>query len=594
MRWSFAAFALSLVGAALVIAPVVLSPGDTIVCGWVHPDCLGNHWLLTWVAEQVLHGQSLVHNDRYYWPIGDAPWLAGNGSDGFLYLPWHVLLGWPMASTAHTLTILTLNGLGAWSLARAAGASPAAALAAAPTAAMSVYAGFELGAGRFSQADMGFLAFFLASWLRLLDAPSVRRALVSAALLAATSALYWYYGLFAVVAGAILLAFRGRAAFSAPVLRALAVFAPAFLALIAPLLAVFLLNWSAIPGTAEVTQFPHPEAFGDSCWPTVPFLAQSGRHAGRALPFTTVLLALVTLYYRRDRVTLGLLAVGVGFAALMAGPLLPHGPYEWLYGLAGPLRRFWWPYRHVVVLNFVWITLASLALDHVLAGRRRTAAGVVLALSVPLQLELLRAPYHALFSNASVPTPFYEAVRELPGTLLLEPPLTPDVAVSQAPLLYQLDHQKTLLGGHALWVERVRPPGWDAAMDSNSFLAACRDLERARLTDGFRFDAADLEALRTAGLRTATLNRELFPAKLFVVTNAYQAVFTTLFGPPAVEGNRAMAWNLDHWTGATEVALEPYEWPAGIRRGGPTLPSQSQLPPSLAFSMPAPPSRAPQ
>jgi hypothetical protein len=589
VRWSLAAFALSLVGAALVIAPVVLSPSDTIVCGWVHPDCLGNHWLLEWVADRLLHGQSLVHNDRYYWPIGDAPWLAGNGSDGFLYLPWHVLLGWPRASTAHTLTILTLNGVGAWSLARAAGASPAAALAAAPTAAMSVYAGFELGAGRFSQADMGFLALFLASWLRLLDAPGPRRAFVAAALLAATSALYWYYGLFAVVAGAVLLLFRGRAALTGPTLRALALFAPSFLVLIAPLLAIFLLNWSAIPGTGEATQFPHPEALGDSCWPAIPFLVQSGRHAGRALPFTTTVLALVTLWFRRDRLTLGLAAVGVLFAALMAGPLLPHGPYEWLYGLAAPLRRFWWPYRHVVVLNFVWITLASLALDHLLSGRRRATAGVVLALSIPLQLELLRAPYHALFSKAVVPVPFYEEVGELPGSILLEPPLTPDVAVSQAPLIYQLDHKKTLVGGHALWVQRVRPAGWDAATDGNSFLAACRDLERARLTGVFRFEAADLDALRDAGLRTVSLNRELFPARLYDVTNAYEAVFRALFGDPAVGGPRALAWDLDRWSGRTEVPLAPFSWPSGLGRGGPTLPVQSHLPPSLAFSLPAPP-----
>ncbi|MEQ1852457.1 MAG: hypothetical protein ABMA01_12810 [Chthoniobacteraceae bacterium] len=84
-------------------------------------------------------------------------------------------------------------------------------------------------------------------------------------------------------------------------------------------------------------------------------------------------------------------------------------------------------------------------------------------------------------------------------------------------------------------------------------------------------------------------HRELFPARLYAITNAYQAVFTALFGPPVVEGDRAMAWNLDHWNGQTEVGVEPFTWPSGQGRGGPTLPIQSQLPPSLAFSMPAPP-----
>ncbi|MSQ02171.1 MAG: hypothetical protein EXR71_09815 [Myxococcales bacterium] len=592
MRWTLAAVALAVGGAALVIAPVLAAPGSTIVCGWVHPDCLGNHWLLSWVADQVWHGRSLVHNDRYYWPVGDAPWLAGNGSDGFLYLPWHLLLGWPRAAAAHTLTILTLNGLGGWALARAAGASPAAALTAASTAAMTVYATFELGAGRFSQADMGFLAFFLASWLRLLQAPSWRRAVVSAMLLAATSALYWYYGLFAVIAGAVLLAFRGRQLRSWALCRPLLLFAVTFLVTIAPLLWVFLSNWAAIPGTGEAALFPHPEATADSCWPGIPFLAGAGRHAGRALPLTTFLLAGFALFRRRDRVTVGLAAVGLLFAALMAGPLIPHGPYEWIYGIAEPLKRFWWPYRHVVVVNFVYITLAAVAVDHLPVGARaRTATGVLLALSIPAQLALGRAPYGALFSEAHVPVPFYQEVGALPGTVLIEPPLTPDLAASQATLMYQLDHGKALLNGHALWVQRVRPVAWDAFVDGNSFLAACRRLERGALDGHFRFDGNDLTALFDQGVLTITVNREYFPAGYSALPGAYHQIFDALFGEAAVTGTRMQAWDMGRWTGAVDVAFEPFAWPATLERGGPTLPVRSPAPPSAAFAMPRGPKK---
>lgn len=609
MRWTFAAVALSLAGAFMVIAPVALSPSDSIVCGWVHPDCLGNHWLLVWVSEQLLHGQSLVHNDRYYWPIGDAPWLAGNGSDGFLYLPWHALLGWPRASTAHTLTILTLNGLGGWALARAAGASRAASLAAAPTAAMAVFASQELGAGRFSQADFGFLAFFLASWLRLLDRPSLARALTSAALLAATSILYWYYGLFAVIAGTVLLLFRGSELRTWALWRQLLPFAAAYLLLIAPVLAVFALHWDDIPGTGEASVFPHPETVGDSCWPwsstgffapdTVPFMVHGGRHSGRALPISTAILGFVALWRRRDRVGLSLGSVALLFMLLMAGPLFPHGPYEWIYGLAGPLRRFWWPYRHVVVLNLVWITLAARALDPRVGGaggaepvlsRRHTVGAVLLALSIPAQLELAGAPYHALFSKAEVPAAFYEAVGALPGKVLIEPPLTPDLAASQAPLIYSLQHHKALLGGHALWVARVRPPGWDAFVDGNSFLAACRRLERAQITDGaFQFKAADLQALLDQDVRTISLNAEYFPGRFPEVTTAYASVLDALFGDPAATGTRAQAWDMGRWTGATGAQFTPFDWPKELQHGGPTLPVQASRPPSLSFSMPGSP-----
>ncbi len=596
MRWTLSALLLSLAASALVIAPVLAAPGSAIVCGWQHPDCLGNHWLLTWVADQLAHGRSLVHNDRYYWPLGDAPWLAGNGSDGVLYLPWHLLLGWPRAAAAHTWTILTLNGLGAYALARAAGASRAAALTAAPTWAMSVYAGFELGAGRFSQADLGWLALFFAAWLRLLAAPSIVRAIVAAAALAATSALYWYYGLFGVIGGAVLLAFRGAELRSASLWRSLVLFSAAFLVLVGPLLAVFLTHWGDIPGTAEATKFPHPEAVGDSVWPTVPFLAGPGRHAGRALPFTTTVLAGLALWGRRDRVTLGLAAMGLTFAALMAGPLLPHGPYEWVYGLAEPLRRFWWPYRHVVGLNLAWVTLAAIGVDHLprLGERARVAAGVAIAVSIPVQMQVLPAPYAALFTEVSTPVPFYEAVGALPGEVLFETPLTPEVASSQATLLYQLDHHKVLLGGHAQWVDRVRPAGWDEQVAANSFLAACQRLERAELDDGvFTFAAADLRTLLDRGVRTVTVNREYWPGPYPEAPAAYTVVFDALFGEAAATGPRAKAWDMGRWTGATQVTFTAFAWPKELRRPAPGLPLQGPRPPSLGFAMPAPPDRRP-
>ncbi len=409
------------------------------------------------------------------------------------------------------------------------------------------------------------------------------------------------------LAGGVLLLSRGGELRSWTLWRQLLPFAAVYLLLVAPFLAVFALHWGDIPGTGENALFPHPETVGDSCWPwsstgflkpdTIPFMVHGGRHAGRALPISAAILGFVGLWRRRDRVGLSLGAVALLFMLLMAGPLFPHGPYEWVYGLVGPLRRFWWPYRHVVVLNLVWITLAARALDprgvtgiEPTLSRRNTVAGVLLALSIPAQLELAGAPYHVLFSKAVVPVPFYEAVGKLPGKVLIEPPLTPDLAASQAPLIYSLDHHKALLGGHALWVKRVRPPGWDAFVDGNSFLAACRRLERAELEDGvFRFEAADLQALLDQDVRTFSLNHEYFPGRFTAVTKAYDAVFDALFGDPAATATRAQAWDLGQWTGATEATFIAFKWPKDLQHGGPTLPVQASRPPSMAFSMPGPP-----
>jgi hypothetical protein len=210
-----------------------------------------------------------------------------------------------------------------------------------------------------------------------------------------------------------------------------------------------------------------------------------------------------------------------------------------------------------------------------------------LALSVPFQLDVQRIPWRAQFGNVAWPQPFYSALAERPGTLLLEPPFAPEVASAQTGLMYQLLHRKTLIAGHGLWVERVRPAGWDAFVADNSFLSALQRFERAELADGrFRFEAADLRALIDAGAQTAVLNREYFPVVMRDMLSTYQLLFEALFGPPVATGTRVAAYDMAAWNGTTEVAFEPFAWPKGLRPGGPVLAVSAPRAPSLAFSIP--------
>ncbi len=586
----------SLVAALAALWPAASSPTDTLVCNFIHPDCLSNHWLLVWVAEQFAGGGSILHNDQYYWPVGDAPWLAGNGSEGFFYLPFHLIWGWPLGSNFYLIAVLTLNGLGAWALAGALGARGASRLPAAVGGTLLLYAVHEAGAGRFSQVSVFWLAFFLAAWLKLIERPGTVRAVGAALLLAATSLFYWYYGLFGVLAGAIFLVaapgegLRGRLA---PLWRSLAIFSATYLSLVGPLLYLFWSYWSQIPGTSEDV-FPHPEAVGDSSWPSIPFLVAGGRHAGRALPLTVCLLSLVALWKGEGRRRLASLGILLLFSALMAGPLIPYGPYELLYGVARPLQRFWWPYRHVVVINLLFLGLGSWGL-HLLVQQwsttRRWAVGLVLALSVPLQLELQHAPWHAQFSKVKLPHPFYSKLAELPGEIIVELPLAPEVASAQTLLIYQLFHKKILLNGHALWVERVRPDAWDVFVAENSFLTELQKLERAELPGQFKFRGEDLQKLTDKGVRYYTLNQEYYPVVLREAVTAEREILDRLFGEPVLKEGGVSAWDAQRWTGEEEVEFPAFDWPKNLRKGGPTLALQAPRPGSPVFSVPEGPKK---
>lgn len=591
------AAALALGLALRALDPAWRDPSAWLVGNWLHPDCLSNHWLLAWVAEQVASGQSVLHNDRYYWPVGDAPVLAGNGGEGFLYLPFHLIWDWPTAVLPYALLVLCLNGLGGYALARAAGAKPWAALVAVGVTGLSPFVLVEVSSGRFSQSSICWLLFFLASWLRLLERPSAARAVLSGLLLAATSFFYWYYGLFGVIAGAVLLA--GAALGGArPPLRALLIFSASFLVSIGPWAVIFLRYWSQIPGTTEADLFPHPEALHQATWPVLPFLVRDGARMGHAMAAGPWFLGLagvgLALWPRRSdgapapwrgATARALVAVWLLFWALSLGPLGTLSPYNLIYGLADPLRRFWWPVRHTVVAQAAWATLAALALS-ALPGRWARLAPVLalgLVLASPWSLSRQGARTDVTITELKLPPPVYPALAELPGAVLLELPLSAAASGTQQQLIYQRYHRKILLGGHAQWVDRVRPPAWDAFVAANSFLSALQRYERGESGEEFAFDSADLEALRARGVAWVSLNRELFPLSLRPLVDGYRALFTALFGDPTLRDPAMQVFDTSKWTGQSRLEVSDFRWPDGLVPGGPSQPVNGKRPRSPVF-----------
>jgi hypothetical protein len=274
------------------------------------------------------------------------------------------------------------------------------------------------------------------------------------------------------------------------------------------------------------------------------------------------------------RLEAGLIGVAVLGWLLALGTVTPL--YEGLYGLHATLRRFWWPYRHVLLFQAATALLAARALSS-LPGPKLILTGVAVAL-VPLCLLLQKDPIHLHYTRI-IDSPFHQRLGELPGEVLLGLPFTPQVANSQLPLIYQLWHGKKMINGHAPWVSRVRPQAWDDRIRDNGFLAALAAYERGDLRSEFlSFSAADLQQLRTEGLDTIWLDRELFAVRLSDPWQGLQVILTALFGEPVLAEEGRAAWALSNWTGETSVPAPVWTWPAKLRRGGRDTPLMSRLP----------------
>ena len=594
---------LSLALAVRALGPSLTDPAAWLPGVWSHPDTLSNHWLLAWVAEQLAGGGSVVHNDRYYWPVGDAPFLAGNGAEGILYAPFHAVLGWPEAVPRYLLLVLFLNGMSGWCVGRAAGAGPWASLASLSVFAASPYVFQHLAAGRFSQASVCWLVFFVAAWLRLLARPTPRWGLLAGLLWTATSLFYWYYAWFGILVAAILLAARGLRVLRAP---GVWVAAGVALALAGPWLGFHLSHWSEIVGTAEGV-FPHPESRLDVATVSLAPWLEQGREAGRAVPLATWIAGLCGLGVGLRRfgptptpdgpprwIVAGLLACWLVFAALALGPVSSGAPFSVLYGAAGVLRRFWWPLRHTVVLHVVTAALAGWALTALGDTLRRRAlhrpelvvvgAALLLAAAAPAWLAHRSLPDRVPLSRMGEPDAAYRALAEQEPGVLVEPPLSPRVAGTQQHLLYQRTHGMPLLSGHALWVDRVRPPAWDAYVASEPLLAQLQAMEEGRLEGGLlHVDPAAMEALVDQGVRWFAVNREAFPFALRSTAVAYEAAFEGLFGSPVLRGRRLKIWDAARYTGALQVDVPVTNWPDDLPVPPAGQPLLAPRPPSALF-----------
>lgn len=559
-----------------MLASTLQSPSDRIVGNWMHPDCLGNHWLLVWVAEQTLGFESLLHNSSYYAPIGDAPWLAGNGSQGLLYSLFHAALSWPQSSTFFLFFVCSFNNLAAYILARSLGAHRWSALILLSVMGCSPYIAQELSSGRFSQADLGFFLLSLALFFRILERPSRVLAALLGLCAALTSLLYFYYGFFLLLVGAPVLIVRSLR--REPIPRAFYEACGFGVLLLLPLVGLFAANWEGIPGSTET--FPHPESYGDSSGASLKyFLFGETRFVGFCQSLPVLLLFLAALAQGAHRRFAGLLLAGGLAWWLCLGPTA--GLYNWIYGLHPFLERFWWPYRHCIIVATLLGAVACFGLPPRLAEKKWPVLLVIAALPVSLDLQGVR--YQAKSSVLTLPHPLYEKLQRMEGEILLQTPLHPERTTSQVPLIAQLTHKKRLINGHAPWVERVRPPEWDKLLESNSFFSALVAYEAGEIDGEVAFAEEDLETLKSMGLRYLVVDQELYVLPLKSLSVGTRAAFQKLFGPPVIQEKRSWVFDIENWRGESFFQFDSWRAPSEEQLGRPGQPMPGRRLPSRFF-----------
>ncbi len=600
---------------AVVGAGVWAEPGRALFGDWEHPDMLSNHWVYAWVAEQLATGGSLLQNDAYFVPAGDAPFLAGNASGALLSAPFAWAFGTPLGINVYLFLVLVLNVVAGTALARAAGASPRAAIVGGVGFGVCPFVLTELSAARLAQVPVWEMAAGLTLWIGALERGSWRRALGAGALIGLAGVEYFYYGLFAGYAAGLLTLFSPRRSPAVVVAGA-----GAAVVTVGPLLWLFVRGWSEVVGASEASEsFPHPFSLQASLpwswpvWSDVPSMVRAY--------LSWVLLALaVAEVWRRYRpgpvggraaadadpdphgwtVPAFVATAALGWA-LSLGPYVltvqgpaeqSHLPYQWIYGLHPALQRFWWPYRHAVLVSLAVAVLAARGLGRVLDRLPPRAALVTLGLvlvAVPLELRARGAPVLAATSRITSPLPDgVVAMKALPDGLVLDLPIAAELRIGQQHLTLQALHGHRLLDGHAMWVDRVRPAEWDAYVAASSFLAELARFERGQpieadpaRVDRFVYDVADVARLQGEGLRWIVVWDEMFADDIDALPDHLRALLGQLLGAPTIDDGPLTVYDLAGHREDGDVIAPDWDWPKGVSTGDGSSRMTDDLPASI-------------
>jgi hypothetical protein len=551
--------------AALVLCvvltwPVVLFPTELLM-GHPGNDNWNHVWGYWWVAEAVTQGQWPQWTELLSYPDGGTLYFIDT-VQALIATPIYMLVGPAMAFNLVIMFGFALSAWGAWLLAHRLTGDPVCSGIAMVIYGASPHLLGQAYNGISETVCAGWLPIALWSLLHFLDRPNWRRALGLGAAMAMTMLTSWYYGLFAVIATAVILGWRAlRQVWIQPWVRSLIRLTGAAvtgLLLVGPLLAVFRASLDA--PDALVTRDPEFVAasllyhnitdiiafFEPTKVPSPDLLAMYGEELVIVIYLGWVglfLLGYALLATRRHREFGPWIWLGVFFFVFSLGPYLNMFggmvevdgrriplPFLPLFDALPLFSRISHPFRFVVGVSLAVSLVAAHGLRHMTrhsSQSRRVA--LVLSFSVLALVEFRYASPATLpvpVSDAVIPKAYTEMANDPePGAVLDLPMAVPNLERAVY-VWYQTEHGRPVPWGlndpmpetllkNRLTATLIR----FEAHRSGSMPPGLPELD---LVIGSR-------ALARQGYRYIVLHEDLYPNfKLQQV----EAVLTGLFGAP--------------------------------------------------------------
>ena len=542
--------------------PAWWADAPSLIGHWDALDLPGSVWAHWWVHHALQEGSSPFVDTVSFWPIGLDPVLQYNLLDALLGTPWIALLGVVDGYNVATLAALISTGMGGYVLGRAVGLTGPSAVFVAVAIQSSSAVALELYEGRLSQFLLVFLLLALAALARLLHQDGSWRLAVGLGVSAAATALvYWYAGLYFLLAGAALVAFS-RARWTRPRMTHLAIAAVTGAVTVMPFVMDLVGQWSTLPGMGRnlegiqaatnwvSTKSGVEIATENSRWWLWPILSRANQEAGHQLSLVVLALTVVALRARRPALMGWLAVAGIGWV-LALGPFI-HGysttttvsaPFGWLQSLSPLFARMWWPQRFEILTAIGLAVAAGMGLDRVLKNRKRGGLGWALVLVLVVADAPLRSGVLPVRAS-EVPEYAAPLYRGLAGPLLTTP-LQPSVRVLNHQRWIQTQHGQPILNGNGEHIPGHAPAQWEAWVGQSRLLAALLTLQESGELE-VTIEPNDVDMLIDAGFRYAVADPTVYgdsSGRNWAATHG--SVFSALWGSPLQRHRGGAVWAIE-------------------------------------------------
>lgn len=561
MSWNRTAAPLWFAVLAGLITCLAWTADEPVILGlWEALDVTGSMWSHWWTADALSRMASPFAGTHSYLPTGLNPVLQYNLLDAIIHAPFILLFG---PHTGYNLALsfaLFATGWSSYSLARAAGRTAAASIFAGTLVQASSIVLIEAHEGRISQVTLVFFVLALREWVRMLkDGPSPARGLRLGLLAAGTALVYWYHG-FALLLALTTLAWAQRDRLNTDWIKPLVISAAVGGALTIPFVIDLLSDWQQLPGVTRLHDIDTlaldmdsrksgmTVATDNSRWPLWPFMRNEGQDYGHQLSFVAVLFCIVSLRHKL-RSVLGWLAVAATGWLLALGPVLQGWdqattipmPFGLLQDWVPTFSRMWWPQRFEVLTAIGVAMAAAAGLDHWLkhrSKRRLWAAGAVM-------LCVIDAPVRSDIGPIAV-TPTPPSTPALYSTIdgpILTVPVLPGIGEAMRLQWNQTVHGHPTQNGDGEHIPSHRPPGFTDFMESNGLISALQTLHASDSVDA-TVSPEDIQQLIDGGFRYAVTDPSVFSSKGRARAVAHSEVFEAVWGPPVHRHRGGAVWTM--------------------------------------------------